>query len=74
MMRWILLLIAVVFLLGLSCLTIYDVAHDGVTPLSVMALVIIGFFAITLVGALTARATAENPYDLRPPEDGPFPL
>jgi hypothetical protein len=72
-MRWLLLLISVVFLLGLSFLTIYDVAHDGVTPLSVFALVLIAFFAITLVGALTARPTADPALDLRPPEDGPRP-
>jgi hypothetical protein len=35
--------------------------------------VLIAFFAITLVGALTARPTADPALDLRPPEDGPRP-
>ncbi|HET9074355.1 MAG TPA: hypothetical protein VFN48_07230 [Solirubrobacteraceae bacterium] len=59
-MRLALLAVVLLFLAGLTFLTAYDVAHNGVTPLDVVSLVIIAFFGVALVGALTSR----------PPEDG----
>jgi cytochrome c biogenesis protein CcdA len=59
MKRYILLAVTIVFLLGLSFLTIYDIVHDGVTPLNVLSILLIAFFGVALIGALTAR----------PPED-----
>jgi cytochrome c biogenesis protein CcdA len=60
MMRVVLLVVTVVFLLGLAFLTVYDVAHNGVTPLDVVSVVIIAFFGVAIVGALSTR----------PPQDG----
>lgn len=60
-MRIALLIVVILFLAGLTFLTADDVAHNGVTPLDIVSLVIIGFFGVALVGALATR----------PPEDGP---
>jgi hypothetical protein len=60
-MRIPLLIVTVLFLLGLSYLTVYDVSHNGVTPLDVVSVLLIAFFGVAIVGALATR----------PPEDGP---
>ena len=54
-MRVVLLGITLVFLLGLTVLTGDDVAHNGVTPLDVVSLLIIGLFGVAIVGALLQR-------------------
>ena len=63
-MRIALLIVTVLFLAGLAALTVYDVASNGVTPLDVVSVLIIVFFGVTIIGALTHR----------PPEDGPTDL
>ncbi len=60
-MRIALLCVVLLFLAGLVALVIYDVSSNGVTPLDVVAVIIIAFFGVALVGALATR----------PPEDGP---
>ncbi|MBO0769184.1 MAG: hypothetical protein J2O48_10930 [Solirubrobacterales bacterium] len=54
-MRRVLLVVLMVFIAGVLGLTCYDVAHAGLTPLDVVAVVIVLFFAITIGGALTYR-------------------
>jgi hypothetical protein len=63
-MRIVLLIVTILFLLGLSFLTVYDISHNGVTPLDIVSILIIAFFGVALVGALSTR----------PPEDGPSEL
>ncbi len=60
MKRVVLLVVTVLFLLALAFLTVYDVAHNGVTPLDVVSVMIIAFFGVAIVGALSTR----------PPGDG----
>jgi uncharacterized membrane protein YeaQ/YmgE (transglycosylase-associated protein family) len=60
-MRIALLFVVVLFLAGLIALTVYDVSSNGVTPLDVVSGLIIAFFGVALIGALSTR----------PPEDGP---
>lgn len=60
-MRIALLLVTILFLAGLAFLTVFDVAHNGVTPLDVVSILIIAFFGVAIVGALATR----------PPHDGP---
>jgi len=51
-MRQTILVVTVVFLLGLFAMTVYDISLNGVTPIDVVSVLIIGFFAVTIVGAL----------------------
>ncbi|MEA2161053.1 MAG: hypothetical protein QOD66_3433 [Solirubrobacteraceae bacterium] len=47
--------IVLVFILALGVLTALDIAHYGLTAVSVLAVVILILFAIGIVGALTER-------------------
>ena len=60
-MRFVLLGITIVFLLGVTALTGSDVAHNGVTPLDVIALLIVGLFGVAIVGALISRPPDDDP-------------
>jgi hypothetical protein len=53
--RLILLLVTVLFVTGLTILTVLDIIHNGVTYLDVVSLLIVAFLAIALIGALTSR-------------------
>jgi hypothetical protein len=54
-LRFIVLTIVLVFILALGVLTALDIAHYGLTAVSVLAVVILILFAIGIVGALTER-------------------
>lgn len=54
-MRYFLLIIVLLFILGLGVLTALDISHYGLTAVSVLALVILVLFMIGIVGALTER-------------------
>jgi hypothetical protein len=51
-MRRTLLVVTIVFIVGLLAMTVYDVSLNGVTPIDVVSVLIIGFFAVAIVGAL----------------------
>ena len=51
-MRYVLLLVAVVFIAGLGLLTALDIAHTGLNWLDVLAIIILVLFATGIVGAL----------------------
>jgi hypothetical protein len=51
-MRGTLLVIVLIFIAILGVLTVQDVINYGVTPLSVVAVMILGLFATGIVGAL----------------------
>ena len=51
-MRYVLLLVAVVFIAGLGLLTALDIAHTGLNWLDVLAIIILMLFATGIVGAL----------------------
>jgi hypothetical protein len=51
-MRRTILGVTVVFLLGLFAMTVYDITLNGITPIDVVSALIIGFFAVTIIGAL----------------------
>ena len=63
-MRLILLSVTILFLLGLAALTVDDVVHNGLTPLDVVSVIIIAFFGIAIVGALSARPTGDEQHKL----------
>jgi cytochrome c biogenesis protein CcdA len=63
-MRLVLLAVTVLFLLGLAFLTADDIAHNGVTPLDVVSVLIIAFFGVAIVGALATRPPEDQPGDL----------
>jgi hypothetical protein len=58
-MRYVLLLVAVVFIAGFGLLTALDIAHTGLNWLDVLAIIILVLFATGIVGAL-----------LEPPRNG----
>lgn len=47
-----LLYVTLVFITVLGGLTVFDISLNGVTPLDVVSLMIIGFFAVAAVNAL----------------------
>lgn len=49
-----LLIVTIVFILGLGLLTVIDIADNGLTPLDVVAIMILGFFSVAILGALRA--------------------
>jgi hypothetical protein len=51
-MRYVLLLVAVVFIAGFGLLTALDIAHTGLNWLDVLAIIILMLFATGIVGAL----------------------
>jgi hypothetical protein len=51
-MRYVLLLVAVVFIAGFGLLTALDIAHTGLNWLDVLAIIILVLFATGIVGAL----------------------
>jgi hypothetical protein len=51
-MRRALLIVTLIFLAALAALTVTGIVNNGVTPLSVLSILIIGFFWIGIVGAL----------------------
>jgi hypothetical protein len=50
--RRLILLATLVFIAMLGALTVKDVIHYGVTPLTVVSIMILVFFSIAIVGAL----------------------
>jgi hypothetical protein len=50
--RRVILLVALAFIAALAALTVKDVISHGVTPLTVLAVMILGFFSVALIGAL----------------------
>ncbi|WP_249010818.1 hypothetical protein [Conexibacter sp. DBS9H8] len=59
-MRLVLLIVTIAFICGLIALTVDDISVNGVTPLDVVALLIVAFFAVAIVGALRARPDGEE--------------
>ena len=51
-MRRTILVVTVLFIAGLFAMTVYDISLNGVTPIDVVSLLIIGFFGVAIVGAL----------------------
>jgi hypothetical protein len=51
-MRYVLLVVAVVFIAGFGLLTALDIAHTGVNWLDVLAIIVLVLFATGIVGAL----------------------
>jgi hypothetical protein len=51
-MRYVLLVVAVVFIAGFGVLTALDIAHTGVNWLDVLAIIVLVLFATGIVGAL----------------------
>jgi hypothetical protein len=51
-MRQTLLVVTIVFIVGLLAMTVYDISLNGVTPIDVVSVLIIGFFGVAIVGAL----------------------
>jgi hypothetical protein len=47
-----LLIVTIVFILGLAAMTVIDIADNGLTPLDVVAIMILAFFSVAIVGAL----------------------
>jgi hypothetical protein len=54
-LRYFLLTIVLAFVLALGVLTALDIAHYGLTAVSVLAVIILVLFMIGIVGALTER-------------------
>jgi hypothetical protein len=63
-MRYALLLVVLLFLGGLIALTVYDVSLNGLTPLDVVSVILIAFFGVALIGALSTRPPKDGPTDL----------
>jgi hypothetical protein len=59
-MRTVLLIVTIAFIGGLIALTVDDISLNGVTPLDVIALLIVAFFSVAIIGALRARPDAEK--------------
>ena len=57
-MRYLLLLVVVVFTAGIAVLTVLDMVNNGVSWLDILALLVVVLFATGIVGAL-----------LQPPRD-----
>jgi hypothetical protein len=51
-MRRVLLVVTILFILALTAATLYDIIHNGFTPLDLVSLMILGFFSVAIVGAL----------------------
>ncbi len=51
-MRRVLLLVTLLFIVALTLMTAYDISQNGVTPLDVISIMIIGLFGVGIVGAL----------------------
>jgi hypothetical protein len=51
-MRWLLLVIVVVFTAFIGVLTVLDMVHNGVTWLDILAILIVILFGTGIVGAL----------------------
>jgi hypothetical protein len=54
--RRVILLVTLLFIAGLTALTVLDMVHSGVNALSVVSFVILLFFWVAIVGALRASA------------------
>jgi hypothetical protein len=74
MKRNIVLSVTLVFLGGLVFLIGYDIAHKGVNALSVFGILIVAFFAVTVVGALISREPEDVQRLLRDKADAPRPF
>ncbi|HWF54246.1 MAG TPA: hypothetical protein VG223_06450 [Solirubrobacteraceae bacterium] len=55
MRRRVILVVTLLFIAMLATLTVDDVATYGVTPLDVVAVMILALFAVAIVGALRER-------------------
>jgi len=51
-MRRTMLVVTVLFIAGLLAMTVYDISLNGVTPIDLVSILIIGFFGVAIVGAL----------------------
>jgi hypothetical protein len=51
-MRWVLLVVVLVFIAGMGLLTALDIAHTGLNWLDVLAILVLVLFATGIVGAL----------------------
>ena len=51
-MRRTLLIVTLLFIAVLATLTVSDVINNGVTPIAVVSVMILGFFSVAIVGAL----------------------
>jgi hypothetical protein len=51
-MRRTLLAVTLLFMAGLLAATVYDVSRNGVTPIDLVSVLIVGFFGVAIVGAL----------------------
>ena len=56
-----LLIVTVVFIIGLVALTVSDLVQNGVTPISVVSVVIVAFFWVAIVGALREKRPPTPP-------------
>jgi hypothetical protein len=57
--RTFVLVVALAFIAMLAVLTVVDVATYGLTPLDVLAVLILGLFATGILGALRVRPPAD---------------
>lgn len=53
-MRRTLLIVTLLFIAALAAMTAFDISKNGLTPLDVVSILIIGLFWIGIVGALRA--------------------
>jgi hypothetical protein len=53
-MRIALMIVTLLFIAALAAMTAFDISQNGVTPLDVVSVMIIGLFGIGIVGALRA--------------------
>jgi hypothetical protein len=54
-MRLVVLTVAIVFIAGLGVLTALDVSRYGMTPLDLVAILIVALMAVGILGALRPR-------------------
>jgi hypothetical protein len=57
--RALILIVALVFIALLAALTVRDIVHYGVTPVSVLAVLVLTLFCTGIVGALRQRPPDE---------------
>jgi hypothetical protein len=55
MRRILILIIAAAFIAGMGTLTALDIRNNGVTPLDVVAVLIVALMALGILGALSGR-------------------
>jgi hypothetical protein len=57
--RTVILIVALVFIALLAALTVRDIVHYGVTPVSVLAVLVLTLFCTGILGALRHRPPDE---------------